>query len=883
MQQLHVRNTYQTDLAQVREQFADATDGVAIVRAVTRAVEKALSHIYASCLARRGDAERVEISRTLALVAIGGFARRELCPFSDVDLLFLHPDNPSAAVESFLREVVREIWDCGLSLGQNVGTPKQMLALAQHEILPATSFLDARLVTGAADLYETFRARYEKQCRSNGTDLFLRALSAVREDQKKYGATVQLLEPNVKRSAGGLRDIHVVLWSVSAMHGPQTLEEMEAKGLLGSGDAGALSNALSFLLRLRCELHFHAERLHDDLLRLDQVRIAKEWGYSDAPGRLAVESFMSDYFRHATSVADVLERFVERCRPRSLMSNARELFLTRRCGDGVWIGPDRLLVAARRRRQVASRLEEILELAVLAAQNRVRFDYHLTEALRRHHLFEERIDPATAAPALRSEVARLFLRFLSRPGTQAPILRVLHRTGVLSRILPDFEHARCLLSFNAYHKYTVDEHTFVVVENIESFAARRDRIGRAYAAVAEKEILHLAALLHDLGKGYQENHSDVGRQIALATADRLALKATQRELLAFLVHKHLLLSDLAMKRDISDPHVWVLLAKEVRDAQRLKALYCLTVADIMGVGPGIYTQWTADLLETLYRNALAVLGETQDAENSVELWESRRRELLARHASAPRLCSLIDALPASYLAEVDSGEIERHLAMAQTLTNGGVEVLTSYRPETKTTTYTVVTSERASESVFSKICGGLAAHHMDVLRARIYTLADGTVIDQFDVRDTHCFGDPTPERVNKVATTIRRILTGELSVLDALYSTRSSMFGVKQDVQRPVETCVTLDNATSDTCTVIDVFTNNRRGLLYTLARGISRLGLSVQYAKIATYEDEAADVFYVRDIDGRKIENPDRIRLVEQHLAADVRALATNPRAMGF
>lgn len=877
-----LRNAYRASLSQLREQTADWTDGVAIVRAITTVVEQTLAGIHTHCLSQRNESEQAEIPRTLSLIAIGGFARSELCPGSDVDLLLLHRENPSVAVEAYLRELVRGVWDCGLSLGQNVGTTKQMLALAKREILPATAFLDARLILGDAELFENFLSRYKKQSASNGNELFLQALAAVRQDQKKHGATVHLLEPNIKRSAGGLRDIHLVRWASAAMYGSQTVDALEAQGLLGSGDAVALAGALSFLLRLRCELHFHADKPHDDLLRQDQIRIAKDWGYIDSPGRLGVETFMSDYFRHATNVADVLERFAERCRPKSLMTNARELFMTRRCGEGVWIGPDRLLVAARRRRQVASRLEDVLELAVLAAQNGVGFDYHLTEALRKHHLAVEtsNSDPSSS---LRPESARKFLKFLSRPGTQAQILRVLHRTAVLSRIIPQFEHARCLLSFNAYHKYTVDEHTFVVVENLESFATRQDRIGRAYSAVVDKSTLHLAALLHDLGKGYQENHSDVGLQIALSTADRFALKAQERELLAFLVHRHLLLSDLAMKRDINDPHVWVLLAKEVRDSQRLKALFCLTVADVMGVGPGIYTQWTAGLLDDLYANTLSVLGETEDAANSVKGWEDRRRELLDKHSMAPRLCTLIEGLPASYLAEVEASEIEQHLEVAQSLSNGSVEVLTSYRPETKTTTYTVVTSECASESVFSKICGGLAAHHMDVLRARIYTLADGTVIDQFDVRDTHLYGDPTPERVQMVAATIRRILTGELSVLDALYSTRSSMFGHKPVVQRPVDTSVTLDNYTSDSCTVIDVFTNNQRGLLYTLATGIARLGLSVQYAKIATYEDEVADVFYVREIDGRKVEQPDRVRLVEQRLAADVQALASNPRAMGF
>jgi [protein-PII] uridylyltransferase len=439
------------------------------------------------------------------------------------------------------------------------------------------------------------------------------------------------------------------------------------------------------------------------------------------------------------------------------------------------------------------------------------------------------------------------------------------------------------LQFNAYHKYTVDEHTFVVLERMESFRQRDDVIGRAYAAVVRKDVLHLAVLLHDLGKGYEEDHSEVGKRLATQAADRLRLSADDQQTLEFLVHRHLVLSNTAMKRDLSDPNTWIHLAREVGNSQRLRMLYVLTCADVMGVGPGVFSPWTADLLEELYRNTLAVLGDPQDARDSTEIWDQRRRSLLDKHHGDETLRRLIAGLPYGYLADVADDEIEEHLRLAAALPAGDVDVVTKYRPETTTATYTIITSESIADFPFSKICGGLAAHHLDVLRARIYTLEGGMVIDQFDVRDTHCFGEPSPERVRKVESTLRRILRGELSVQDALYSSRSSMFAYQSRVMANVDTCVTIDNECSEQCTVIDVFTNNRRGLLYTLAQGIARLGLSVQHAKIATYEDEAADVFYVQEQDGTKVQQAVRIRMIQEKLAADVRRLAEDPRAMGF
>ena len=290
------------------------------------------------------------------------------------------------------------------------------------------------------------------------------------------------------------------------------------------------------------------------------------------------------------------------------------------------------------------------------------------------------------------------------------------------------------------------------------------------------------------------------------------------------------------------------------------------------------------MINDLYRCALATLvGEDPDARTRAHLTDERRDALLAKFQSSPSIIERIRELPASYLAELPVETIEEHLHRIANLKDQAIEVVPTFQPTTNTTTYTVIANEQTSKAIFSKIAGGLAAHHLDVLSAGIYTLADGTVIDQFEVRDPHYFGDPSSDRVKKVANTIRNILLGELTVQDALYATRSSVFTAKVGVQAPVDTRVTIDNSISEASSVIDVFTNNRRGLLFTLAQGIARLGLSVKYAKIATYEDEAADVFYVQDLEGRKIESIERIKQIQSSLKSDVQHLADNPRSMGF
>jgi [protein-PII] uridylyltransferase len=885
LQQIAPREFLESRRIIVRDRFAESGDGWEAARSLTTICDETILHLFKRLLARQSDEDAQSVQNSLAIVAIGGYARSELAPYSDIDLVLLHAEKRPEIVDKMVGEIVREIWDTGMALGHNVGSPKQLSQLANKEVLPATSFLDARLLTGPSKLFDSFaskiKALFAKP--SKGIELFQKVLRAVEADQERFGGTGHLLEPNIKRTAGGLRDIHLIRWCGQAMHQTTDLTSLEEKGILGMGDAETLKLAHHFLLCLRCNLHFHAHRAHDDLLRSDQMRIAKEWNYPDLPGRTPVELFMAEFFRHATQVADIRERFVERTRPRTLMANARQLFLSRRVSEGVSLGSDRLILTARKRREVAGNLEQILVLAELAASKRVRFDYQLTEALRREHGIRKRPEEDAASQPLSLSCAKLFLKFLEEPGTQHQILSVLHRVGVLSRVIPSFEHARHLLQFNAYHKYTVDDHTFVVLENLEGFESRQDILGRAYRAVARKDLLHLAALLHDLGKGFDEDHSEVGRRLAADMARRLYLNEEETQTLVFLVHRHLMMSDLALKRDTSDPKVWMTLGRAVGDSQQLKMLYTLTCADIMGVGPGVFTPWTAELLEDLYRNTLSVLGDPEDASDKREICEARRAELSEKLVDQTKAHSFVSGLPLSYLSEVPVEEITDHLRMAADLRPGEIDVHSKYRPDTKITTYTIITDEKATEYPFSKICGGLAAHHLDVLRARIYTLSEGTIIDQFDVRDTHYFGDPSRERVQKVEGTLQRILKGNLSVSDALYSTRSSMFGVKPRVMQPITTRVTIDNNCSEQCTVIDVFTNNRRGLLYTLAQAIAKLNLSVQYAKIATFEDEAADIFYVQEQDGRKVADHERIEAIEKYLSEDVRRLVEDPRSMGF
>ena len=869
--------------AALRGRHAAGESGRAIAEALSDVVDQALTRLYRLGMDQLPVDQRARVGEELAIVALGGFGRRDLAPYSDVDLVFLRAPHASDDVLGFAKAMVRRIWDVGLLLGQTVATVEETLQLAKSEPISATSLLEARWLLGSEPLFATLQSRFRRSLGwGRQVTLARAAIDALRVEQHKFGATAFLLEPNVKRTAGGLRDVHLVRWLGAILCETTDLEKLTQLGQLEPGDAPALAAAHEFLLRLRNELHFHADKASDVLSRQEQLRIAKEWDYHDREGLLGVEMFMREYFRHTAAVADIAHRFAERAVPDGLGRRARDLLLSRRAGKGISIGPDCLVLTPARRARVVTSLDRSLRIVDLANRYQVGVDRETVEALRQRYRADDH--DAGSSGKLASEAVRRFFDILRRPGTLGRSLRLLHQVGILSRLIPEFEHARGLLQFNAYHKYTVDEHTFVTIECAEELERNEGLLGRAYRAIHRKDLLFLALLLHDLGKGYTQDHSEVGLQIAQETAQRFNLSPADRQVLTFLVHRHLYLSHLAFHRDTDDQALRIEVTREVGSIEMLRMLYVLTVVDIMGVGPGTLTQWKADLLANLYRQTRRLFGEDESNDEEYQLADGRRQQLLAAHGGDSATKAFIQALPEGYLVEHEPEVLNTHLTHRQRLApDNCAELVAELQPSTNAVLYTVITHERVCDGIFYKICGCLSAHHLEILSARIVTFEDGTVIDRFEVIDKHHTGAPDADRSAKIGNTLRRVLSGELSVSDALWSSRSSVFASKRRVVARENTRVVVDNTSSEQHTVVDVFTVNRRGLLHTLAKGINRLGLSIRYAKIATYADEVVDIFYVQEADGQKVHRADRIHLIQDHLASDIARLAADPHSMGF
>ncbi len=855
-------------LAQQRErikrQHANGSPGIQICAQIADLLDAVVLDLFHAALEEVGGGEN-GLGGQVALVAHGGYGRRDVAPYSDVDLMLLHPPGIEKQIEPLARRLVMHIGDAGLQLGFSVRTPQQACRMAADDATIYTSLAEHRYIFGSVGLFTRFAEKLRRQARRR-LGAFLALVEASRSDERlQYGESVYMLTPNIKRSQGGLRDIQLVRWIGFARWGHSSLSALRRAGALAEEDYQALHDAREFLLRLRNEMHFHAGKPHDVLDRAEQVRLTQLYQYAGEEGVLPVEQFMREYFRHTAAVWRTARYMLEAARPRRESLRIFAPLLAHRMDRDYLVGPVHIAATRRGLEKLQGDLTEVLRLMDLANFTDKRID-HLTWKTIRTSMHDRRVEELPA------EAARRFISLLSLRARLPDLLRRLHELGLLEQIVPGMSHARGLLQFNEFHKYTVDEHCLRAVECAVEFHHHDGPLGEAYRGVKLKHVLHLALLLHDLGKGFDEDHSEVGQRLAGQAAARLQLSERETDMLKFLVHKHLLMSHLAFRRDIDDPAVPLQLAVEVGSPSLLQMLYVLTCADIAAVGPGVLNHWKLQLLTNLYLRALPHVAGDAPGPGSRE-WLARRREevrrLAERDVVSPESAAWWDrqiaALPPSYL---NPGSIERvleKLERLRVLPHREATANGRFLPELDAVEYTVGAYEEITPGVFHKLTGALTSKGHNILSAEINTLADGLVLDRFYVQDLDFAGEPPAERIDEVCRRLVASLKDDSGKPPNFRKTWASGAGAAEFNRLPTQ--VRIDNSTSENSTIIDVFAHDRTGLLYTIGRTLFELELSVRVAKIGTYLDQVVDVFYVTDCAGRKIHDETRLHHIRQRL----------------
>jgi len=865
----------------LKQRLLEGVPAADAMAALTEFVDRLLIGKYKSAMRQAGEAAKVAGDQYCCLVALGGYGYRELAPYSDIDVMFLFREEAGEAAPALFSAVLHHLWDLGFQVGHSMRTIQDCVDLAGKDLTIRTSMMSARFLAGSPHLFQEFNRRYAKEVIGRGVKQFIeQKIEERRRDYAKFGETVYLLEPHVKRSKGGVRDFHLIRWAGMARYQAATLQDLADRGFLSRQDFLALTEARDFLWRVRAFLHLEAGRAEEILSFDEQVRLASLYGFHDQPNLLGVEQFMQQYYRHTMGLHESLTRFTDRCLAQSTRRRTAGA-LPAATVDGYFVVTGhQLTVPSELRARLLDSPDLLLQLFEMARSRRLKIDSDLLDEVHSH------MDSVSSEAFRTPEVSRVFLKILAGPGAVASTLEAMHRAHLLEKIIPVFATLRGLMQFNQYHKYTVDEHTILAVAKAEAIAEEPTVIGQVCQEMKRKDLLHLAILLHDLGKGRKEDHCEVGKVIAEETAARLGCDELETRTLVFLVHRHLLMAHTAFRRDPYDEKVLVPFAKAVGTPDVLRKLLVLTAADIAAVGPGVLTKWKESLLAELFLRTLPVVSgeraETPGPERFTQLVEEVAREFTDREAEGrDRIAAQLGRFPLRYLYGTPPKRIAAHLKAIERLQAGEVLVEDSFNDELGTCEYTVITHD--TPGIVSKIAGVMASQRLQILDAQITTSNDGVVVNTFQASDPDFAGAPPAERGEFIAETIVRVLKGEETV-ERLIGRNSPLTSVSRLPAARQATEVQIDNDTCEQSTIVDVFADDTQGLLYVITRSIFQLGLSVQAARISTRLDDdiqqslrtvgrhqVADVFYVTDQQGAKIEDPSRLETIRSTIKEDI------------
>jgi [protein-PII] uridylyltransferase len=854
--------------SRLRSQHELGTPGIQICAQWTEILDGVVIRLFeAAVMECEADPKRAESA--LCLVPHGGYGRRDMAPHSDLDLMCLVDRSMAAEMASVIRVFSQMLYDTGLVVGFSQRNVAEAIDLALRDATIFTSLVEARYLFGAERLLNRFSSQFARKAHRARRRIAAGVVEARRDERQKNGDTPNLLEPNVKRSPGGLRDLQLVRWLGFACYGAVEPDALVMRGRLTKAVRNRLLKSRDFLLHVRNELHFHAGRQQDLLDKAEQLRMAALFGYVDRENSLAVESFMREYFSHTSEVRDAAFNFVDAIQESGPFVEFFAPLFTHRAGRDFRVGPRYIGATVRGRERLRESLADALWLMTLSCL----YDKHIEPATWRS------IRDSADQPGhleLTPDAIRQFLELMSQPLRLGELLRRLHAARLLERIIPAMAHARCLLQFNQYHKYTVDEHSLRAVTLATKFFHDPGPPGEVYRSIRNKRTLHLAVLLHDLGKGFTEDHSIVGERIAWETATRLGLPPQESEMLAFLVRRHLDMPHLAFRRDLSDPEVILRFAAEVGSSETLKHLYLLSVADLAAVGPGVLTDWKLDLLTELYARTHDCLTGAHGSGHRQRISKAIADVKSAIGASRFNLslARILDSLPSGLVLGFATVELAEVLLKIADLKPSEAMAWPRCTSDRRSVRYAVAAHESIATGIFQRLTGVLSSQGMQILGAEIFTLEGGLVLDFFDVNDLDYSESPPASRMEEVCRALENVLKEpsiKLPTFRKVWSENKANAGPK------LPTRVVIDNQTAQNMTVIDVFAHDRLGLLYTISRTLVELNLSVHIAKISTYLDQVVDVFYVTDRNsGGKVSDLSRCILIEEALLSTIHHLET-------
>ena len=826
--------------AAIRERHDAGAGGDEVVQRRTALIDRVLREAWSTVGADGGRP---------ALIAVGGYGRGELNPRSDIDILLLCRGEKEREQAS---PVLYLLWDIGLDIGYSVRTVDECIDLARSDAKIRTSLLESRLLAGEPALYQEYLHRMSAEVFNRKTAQFITEKIAERNAMReKYGGSLYLREPNIKESAGGLRDIHTARWIALTRYGVSAESDLLSRDILGPVQLSRFIRSRNFLWRLRNEIHYVSGRKNDQLTYDLQEAAARDFRYRESANLNSVERFMKSYFLHARTVQEFARIVTER----SLQKRTRPWFdRVRALGEFSLKG-----------RTLFTTDEDLFQRrpeAALAAFSIVQTHGAVLSDRLRQEIATRRIGDAVRASP---EASAQFLSLLDAPDRLADTLTLMRDVKFLGRYLPEFRAIQALARHDHYHKYTVDEHILTAIRNLEEVWQQRSpalkTLSEAMRLVTKRWVLTLAVLLHDLGKSYRSGHEHRGREIAERVLLRLGVAGDDRERILFLVENHLIMAVLSQRRELGDRKVISDFAKTVCDRENLRMLYLLTYADMSAVGPGAWTGWKAALLQDLYLRTLQYFdaaGGEQDEQQM--LIENVRRRLAesGRHTDA-EIDDFLRSMPLTYLMTASRSRMLDHLEMIRQLPAKQLVIRHHHLPEYGHTELTVCAYD--AYGMFYRTAATIAAQNLNIQRAQVYTARNGIMIDTFQITDDEGAIKTYDEVWHTVEGELRDVLMGRKPPPEA----KASLYG--RTAPGGAEPSVAFDNDTSDALTIIDITARDRIGLLYRIARSLYDLNIDIASAKISTEGVRAMDSFYVSDLLREKITDPGRLARIRDTL----------------
>ena len=755
-----------------------------------------------------------------AVFATGSYGRQELCPYSDIDIMIFSSSKQSPGVNDFLYR----LWDTGLQVSHAVRTPSDCIGDAMRDIQIRTSMLEARFICGDRSLAALYREEVLQKLRARRKkDFIAMKLREIQERHARYGNTPFLLQPNVKESCGGLRDIQSALWLTMVLFRYDRFDRF--RELIGEDDYFKFLRAYDFLLRLRFVIHLLSRRKNDRLLFEIQEQAAEMMKIRKTKKFSAVERMMRYYFVRAGTVNTVSSSIFRICGEK--IARKPLIMRVRKINENFLVSKGQLIVRDDGLfRRDPSR---IMEAFSIHARTGTAFSHHLLETIRRNAIH------INAASRNSREMTRYFFEVL-HSGRIYRTLRLMHDTGVLGKFIPEFGVLRYLLVNSFYHEYPVDEHSLACVRALESIAAGRDEhtayLKRIYDGIQRKDMLFLALLLHDVGKARGRGHEREGYRRIKVVTERLRLDAGAREMVESLVRYHILMSDTAFKHDIESPEVIAAFAEKISSEELLHSIYLMTYADMSSVSTTYWTPWRASLLHGLYRSTLEHLRGVSLNHRS-GLMESIGGD------DAAELEEFISLMSDDYLISSTMNRIREEMELHRKARTCGFAMKVRTL-EDGTSEISICTKDR--QGIFSEIIGVFAVRKLNIIDARLFSTTDGFALDRIRISN---WSELWWEGMEKMI---------ESELVDVLVGGRKIVFYGRQTVGRSIESFIEVDNERFDRYTVIEVMAPDRPGFLYEITSILSENGVNIASGKIYTEQEIANDVFYVNR-DGKRLD----------------------------